>query len=97
MTVRELLQRIDSKELSEWIAYDTVEPIGAVRTDLAAGIISSTIANCHRGKNTQAFTPKDFMPLQSSPTDGADDVMKTHAQLSALTASGFVKVEESDG
>lgn len=64
MSVRELLSRVDSKELAEWIAYDMIEPIGSVRTDLAAGIVASTVANCHRGKNQSAFSPMDFMPLQ---------------------------------
>ena len=97
MTVRELLQRIDSRELTEWIAYDTVEPIGAVRTDLSAGIISSTIANCHRGKNTQAFTPMDFMPLQKNKVAEGDDVAHSFAQFQMLSAAGIVKEEESDG
>ena len=97
MTVRELLQRIDSRELTEWIAYDTVEPIGAVRTDLAAGIISSTVANCHRGKNTQAFTPMDFMPLQKANATAEDDVAHSRAQFQMLSAAGVVKEEVSDG
>lgn len=97
MSVREMLQRIDSKELSEWIAYDTLEPIGAVRTDLAAGIISSTVANCHRGKNSQAFKPTDFMPLHKSSSAANDDVSHSRAQLMTLAATGFVQMEESDG
>ena len=64
MTVRELLNRIDSRELSEWVAYDTLEPIGSVRVDLAGAVVASTVANCHRGKDQPAFTPMDFMLLQ---------------------------------
>ena len=99
MTVRELLQRMDSRELSEWLAYDQIEPIGAVRGDLNAGIISSTIANCHRGKNQKAFTPVDFMPLHKSATAGSnEDVAMTHSALNSLVATGFaVREEEQDG
>ena len=97
MSVREMLQRIDSRELTEWIAYDTVEPIGAVRTDLAAGIISSTIANCHRSKNTSVFTPMDFMPLHKSGESETDDVNKSFAQMNSLVAAGLVKEEKPDG
>ena len=99
MTVRELLQRMDSRELSEWLAYDQTEPIGAVRGDLNAGIISSTIANCHRGKNQQAFSPVDFMPLHKNATDSADeDAKMTEAKLSSLLGTGLVvREDEQDG
>ena len=64
MTVKELLERIDSKELSEWAAYHSLEPFGYLRSDLQAGIVASTMANCNRTKNSQkAFTPIDFMPI----------------------------------
>ena len=56
MTVRELLARIDSKELSEWMAYYELNPFGTVRDDLQAGIIASTIANVNRGKNDKSFS-----------------------------------------
>ena len=63
MTVRELLSRIDSKELSEWAAFYSIEPFGYFRSDMQAGIIASTIANCNRQKNSRSFKPMDFMPF----------------------------------
>ncbi len=96
MTVRELLQRMDSRELSEWLAYDRIEPIGAVRSDLGAGIISATIANCHRGKRSQPYTPADFMPLHKASDSGEDDVNMTAAKLNSLAAAGFA-VKEDNG
>ena len=74
MTVRELLARIDSKELSEWMAYYEVNPFGSVRDDLQAGIIASTIANVNRGKNDKSFTPSDFMPYMDKPQQSEDDI-----------------------
>jgi len=62
MTVEELLNRISSKELSEWIAFYSIEPFGEDREDLRMGILASTIANSNRGKNTKPFTPQDFIP-----------------------------------
>ena len=99
MTVRELLQRMDSRELSEWLAYDQIEPIGAVRGDLNAGIISSTIANCNRGKNQKVFTPADFMPLHKSASDDRnEDVAMTQSALNSLVATGYaVREDEQDG
>lgn len=64
MTVRELLGRIDSRELSEWAAYYSVEPFGDFRSDLQAGIVASTLANCNRTSNSsRSFNPTDFMPI----------------------------------
>ena len=95
MSVRQMLNTIDSRELSEWVAYDTLEPVGSIRTDLVGGVIASTVGNCHRGKNQQAFSPTDFMPLHK--TEGHDSVKELGAKLDAiaLTAKG-VKVVRHD-
>ncbi|MCK9326632.1 MAG: hypothetical protein M0P69_14170 [Bacteroidales bacterium] len=64
MTVRELLARIDSRELSEWISYYEMEPWGTDVEDWRAGMVASTIANVNRDpkKQRKPYTPKDFMP-----------------------------------
>lgn len=64
MTVGELLGRIGSRELTEWMAYYALEPFGAERGDLQAGIVAATVANVNRDKKKQRepFTPQDFMP-----------------------------------
>jgi len=74
MTVREMLARIDSKELSEWMAYYELNPFGTVRDDLQAGIVASTIANVNRGKNDKSFTPSDFMPYMEKPQQSEGDM-----------------------
>lgn len=67
MTVRELLCRIDSRELTEWMAYAMIEPFGEDRADLRAGIIASTFANVHRPNSQQAYVPADFMAYVDQP------------------------------
>lgn len=62
MTVRSLLAEMDSRELTEWMAYDLVEPFGDGRGDVQAGVIASTIANVHRSKNARPYRPTDFVP-----------------------------------
>lgn len=62
MTVRQLLNNLDSHELTEWIAYDMIEPIGPWRDDLRAGVIASTIANIFRAKHQHPLRPTDFIP-----------------------------------
>lgn len=56
-------------ELSEWAAYDQIEPFGEPRADLRAGIITATIANANRDpeKHSSPFTPDDFMPKFDPP------------------------------
>jgi len=62
MTVRQLLQSISSKELSEWAAFYSIEPFGYFRSaDLPAGVIASTVANCNRTRHAKTLSPKDFM------------------------------------
>jgi len=47
MPVRELLGRIGSDELTEWMAFYQLEPFGDFR----------------RARDTRPFTPEDFMPF----------------------------------
>jgi hypothetical protein len=61
MPVGDLLARVSSRELTEWMAYYEMEPFGEERADLRAGIIASTVANVNRAKG-KAYKPQDFMP-----------------------------------
>jgi len=66
-TVQELLATISSAELTMWRAFDTLQPIGDWRHDLGHGVVASTLANVNRGKNSESFSPRDFMPLMEKP------------------------------
>ncbi len=59
--MRQLLSELDSRELSEWMAYETVEPFGAVRDNLHAGVVAATVANVNRAKGDKTFSPDDFL------------------------------------
>lgn len=63
MTVAELLARVSSHELSEWLEYYKLEPFGQERDNLHAGLVASTIANVNRDADRQAepYKPRDFM------------------------------------
>jgi len=67
MTVGELLSRISSKELSEWMAYFQLEPFGEGRADLRMGILASLVSNMFTKKGSKRYTPKDFMPEFDKP------------------------------
>ena len=60
-------------ELRGWIESYRLSPWDEARADLRAGIIASTIANVNRGKNSQPFDPRDFMPYRSRDDYGTDD------------------------
>lgn len=62
MSVEELLERIPSPELSEWMAYFAIEPFGPLRDDLHAGTIAATTANAAWGKKSKSWSPEDFFP-----------------------------------
>ena len=74
MTVAELLSRVSSRELSEWMVYYEQEPFGEERGDLRAGIVASTVANANRDpkKQKKPFTAQDFMPSFEGGGRGAE-------------------------
>lgn len=61
-TVRDLQNRIDSRELTEWIAFYNIEPFGEDRADMRQALTSCILANANRDpKKSRAFKPQDFM------------------------------------
>lgn len=63
-TVGELDAQLSSSELTEWIAYASIEPFGDMRADFRAGVIASTLANVNRDpKRGKPTKPIDFMPF----------------------------------
>lgn len=58
-----MLEEITSRQLSEWMAYNEIEPFGEDRDDLRMGIIASTIANVNRSNGKKPYKPQDFMPV----------------------------------
>ena len=89
MTVAELLSRVSAAELTEWEAFDRLDPFTRERDDLRAGIVASTIANVNRGKGKRAYTPKDFMP--DYRPKGARLAEKARAAIAAAAASAAAK------
>lgn len=58
-----MLDRIDSRELTEWSAYERLAgPIGDERLDHLIAMLQATIANVNRGKNQKAYEAEAFMP-----------------------------------
>lgn len=62
MTVEELLSKVSSLELAEWMAFYRIEPWDTFRDDWHFGMLASVMANAWRGKGSKRFKPKDFIP-----------------------------------
>jgi len=84
-TVSQLSRELSSKELTEWMAFYSLEPFDDLRADLRAGIISSTIANAHRTKG-KAFKPSDFMPYLEKEEENLDEATAIKRMFSSMGA-----------
>lgn len=53
---------MNSREFSEWQAYDRVEPFGFARDNLMAGLVTAAVYNVNRDprKMPKPFQPGDF-------------------------------------
>ena len=73
MTRGELLARISSRELTEWMAYYALEPFGEVQDEYRAALVASMVANTARDekKHSEAFQAKEFM--RACYTDGLEE------------------------
>lgn len=59
---------LTSTQLSEWEAYETLDPIGSWRDDYRMASIQSTLVNIHNahvgeGEKPVVTKPWDFMPI----------------------------------
>ena len=84
MTVGELLARVDSRELTEWEAYERVSgPLGGERIDHLSAMLQATIANANRGKGQKVYEPEAFMPKWGVAKPAAGP-MSGHDMLEAV-------------
>ncbi len=62
MTVEELGVRMSSRELSEWLAFERIEPFGDVRADIRQAMTTMFIANQWRKKGQPPIEIDAFLP-----------------------------------
>lgn len=61
-TLRELLATIDSAELTQWLAFDELEPLGADADDYRAALPAAVYINANRAQGAAAVHPLDLLP-----------------------------------
>lgn len=61
---------MSSPQLTGWLAFFELEPFGAGREDLRAGLVASVVANSAfgRGKGAKTYKPSDFFENLREPT-----------------------------
>ena len=86
MTVAELLDKVSSRELAEWMLYFQLEPWGTEIDLYGHAMTTSTLMNIYRGKDTEAVSPFEVMPkFDVKPADEAiDETINMVTMLNAM-------------
>lgn len=97
-TPRELLASVTAADIVEMMAFEQLEPFGALAEDFRAGQIAATVANANRDpeKRSDPFMPSDFMPALAAAHERAAEgpILKSdpEAQSALLDRMLFGKV-----
>ena len=61
-TPRELLAATTAAEITEAMAFEQLEPFGALHQEQLAGAVCAVLANIHSKPGAKPLGPADFMP-----------------------------------
>ena len=84
MTVSELLERISSAEVTEWMAFDAIDPFGEPRADLRNGMICAVTANHSFAPPTSPRRPSDYMLFSEMVQKRDDGILLSDPEQQAL-------------
>jgi hypothetical protein len=86
MTVAELLDRMSSRELAEWMAYERIEPSGQERIELMIAQLTALFFNVHRAEGASAKSAEDFLLRQHEEPEpqGMDDQIVRAQMMAAM-------------
>lgn len=79
-----MLARMPSYEVTEWMAYHTLDPFGEERADLRIGVLCCLIANLFRRRGGRRWKPDDFMPKFGKERTSQEDMLQKVKQLNAM-------------
>lgn len=95
MTVEEMLNRMSSRELTEWSCYYSLEPFGEWPQWYRAGLITSTLLMIQRAKNKnrgKKYRPEDFIPeVKESYALPAEDLKAKAKQIGMMMKANLRK------
>lgn len=71
MTVRDLEDTMDMRELLEWASIAKKGPLGIERLEWLIAQLCAMTYNAHRPKHARTASPDDYMPwMKAEPKDG---------------------------
>lgn len=95
MSVRRAQEEIDSREFTEWMAYlRRVEPHGAWRDDIHAGIIAATTMNAAGGIDGEPAQAVDYLVKFDEPSDDPAPDLKAEANAARIKLHMMRLVEQ---
>jgi hypothetical protein len=94
--VTELLSRASSRELTEWVAFASLEPFGVETDQLGHAITASTVANVNRSKGQKAYRVEDFMPKFEKRNQTPDEMIQL-AEMFTVGMGGVDLRDKEDG
>lgn len=79
----ELLSRMSSRELTEWMIYESIEPFPAQRIDQEIAMLTALTANTNRDpkKRSQPFEIADFLLFKEAKVESAEDKASRFAAM----------------
>jgi len=83
----EMLSRMSSAEITEWIAFASIEPFGAEASYFGHAITASTVANVNRQKGQRAHKVDEFMPKFEEQNQSVDQMLQV-AEIMTIGLGG---------
>jgi len=87
MTVGELCRRTTSRELTEWMAYERLEPFGERVIQMMLAQLTATVISLANGKKGKPVKAEDLMPRFVDEEDKVVDWRVLMQRMKTLTAA----------
>jgi len=92
----EMLARMSSMEITEWVAFASLEPFGSETHYFGHAITASTIANRLRNKGERAYKAEEFMPKFEKKVQSVDEMLQ-FASMMTVAMGGKIDIDARDG
>lgn len=81
---------MDSRELTEWLAFHSIEPFGGDTQYIGHAITASTVANANRPKGKKPMKVSEFMPQIGKRKPQTTEEQIQFAQMLTAALGGTV-------
>ena len=85
---------MDSEEISEWISYNSIDPLGTFREDYRFGMLISILINMFKDANDKSVTPFDFMVFKNAYGIKQEDLKIDERSANELKREETLKILE---